>query len=732
MPTDKTTAEQRVNRIVEHLLDVPSSTWREVADAMAEGDTDVRDRALRRAEIAAADDDGRPIDSDLPPAGSPEARDARPSADPPVEQPVSEPPSEAATMLGSPTVHSSSGGGWGTGGWGDSGAQDNFDDAPEEAAGEDDTPGAQDSISGGPVSLGPGVRLGRFELRRRLDTSGRGAMGQIWVAEQISLQREVALKVIRPDRMSREMRRRFLFEAKALARVRSHAVVPAFDAGEHVDESTGVKVPYLAMEFVTGGEPITEYCRERDLPRWRRIELFISVCLGVDAVHNADIVHRDLKPGNIMVDESGHAKVIDLGVARPYTAEMEGLSEHEMLDELGGTFAYMAPEQCGSPPAKPSRQTDVYSLGAILHELLTDRPFREIPAGLSLAERFEKVRTFQATPPKDIDPSLAGNLDAIVRRATARIRTDESELDAAERGLVRYESAKALADDLRRHLADKPVSMTAKHPVYRSRLHVRRNQGTYVTAVVAVSLVALLSALAFSQWRGQQQLAAKNAQTELARSEAELRSDQARGSALVSESVIGGLIAQYEESTSQSDDARILRQIKAALGQVADEIEGQSNTNVANAARGVEAKLRTRVARVYLAQGGDEQLREALIQLQRAVGQQTEADSPPEEQYETRRRLAEVRLLLGSPGDAINDLRVCEKLQEDPVLSEMLDRETQAVVLLDLGSALIEVGRGGEAVPRLTAAIAMFEALETTLPEDLDAIRSMIAEAQAG
>ena len=282
--------------------------------------------------------------------------------------------------------------------------------------------------------------VGGFRLLRVI---GEGGMGVVYEAEQDHPRRIVALKVIRPGFASPEFLRRFARESDVLARLHHPGIAQIYEAG--AAKTNFGSQPYFAMEFIHG-MPLGEYARSQHLDTRQRLELIAKVCDGVDHAHHRGVIHRDLKPGNILVDETGQPKVLDFGVARVTEGDAPATKQTD-LGQMIGTLAYMSPEQVAADPLKVDQHSDVYALGVILYELLADRP----PYQLS-QQLHEAVLTIQQedpTPLRSISRAYRGDVETIVAKAL--------EKDKARR----YGSAAALAGDIRRYLADQPISAQA-------------------------------------------------------------------------------------------------------------------------------------------------------------------------------------------------------------------------------------------------------------------------------
>ena len=341
------------------------------------------------------------------------------------------------------------------------------------------------------------ARIGPYDVIQLL---GEGGMGIVYEAEETQpVRRRVALKVVRAGIDSRDILARFDAERRALAVMTHPGIARVLQAG-----STDDGQPYFAMELVRG-LPITGYCDQRRLSIRDRLTLFIDVCKAVQHAHQKGVIHRDLKPSNILVaDEDGRPqpKIIDFGIAKAVGPQPADAAFRTQGGIALGTVAYMSPEQADASAPDVDTRADIYSLGVVLYELLTGTlPADPTADGMySFLARLVAGETNPPTPstrlstreqqraeiarrrrtePSRLKRDVRGDLDWIVMKAMHPDRTQ------------RYETATALAADLRRHLADEPV--TARPPTTHDRLtkFVRRHRvGVVAGAVVATSLVA--------------------------------------------------------------------------------------------------------------------------------------------------------------------------------------------------------------------------------------------------
>ncbi|MEM1422369.1 MAG: serine/threonine-protein kinase [Planctomycetota bacterium] len=313
--------------------------------------------------------------------------------------------------------------------------------------------------------------IGRYRV---IDAIGSGTMGVVYVAEQQTPKRRIALKVIRPDVVTDALRDRFEQETRVLARLKHPAIAQIYDAGSaRVD---GRDCPYFAMELVTGDALDTH---AEHLPLRARLEMLRAVCAGVEHAHQRGVVHRDLKPANILVDDQGRPRVLDFGVARALDSEAASRAE------LVGTLPYMSPEQLRADPDTDTR-ADVYALGVILCELVAGTR----PHDLSGVAQDDAASHLERTPPaplRELDPSAPRDLEAIASRALARDPDD------------RYQSAAALSDDLGRYLRKEPVDARTRTPAYVATRFTQRNTGVVTLGVVG--LLAIAGGVAGVSWQ---------------------------------------------------------------------------------------------------------------------------------------------------------------------------------------------------------------------------------------
>jgi len=331
-------------------------------------------------------------------------------------------------------------------------------------------------------------RIGRYTVRRKL---GEGGMGVVYLAEQDEPRRLVAVKVVRPEAMSGQLRRRFQQEARVLGLLRHPGIAQIYEAGTAL--SDGRELAYFAMEYVEG-TPLTAYADNRRLSHRARLELLAAICDAIHHAHQKGVVHRDLKPENILVDSTGQSKVLDFGVANATNADIETLSMHTQAAQLVGTLPYMSPEQALGDPDAVDTRCDVYALGVIAYELLA----RKLPLDLRRSSIIEATRIIREEEPKrlgQVNREFRGDIETIVAKALEK---------ACDR---RYASAAEFGADIRRYLHDDPIVARPPSAIYQLRKLARRHRG--VAAGICIAALALICGSAVAVW---QALEARSAQ----------------------------------------------------------------------------------------------------------------------------------------------------------------------------------------------------------------------------
>jgi eukaryotic-like serine/threonine-protein kinase len=317
-----------------------------------------------------------------------------------------------------------------------------------------------------------GERVGAYVIVREL---GRGGMGSVYLAARADGQfkKQVAIKILKRGTGTDEVLRRFRIERQILANLEHPNITRLLDAG-----TTRDGLPYLVMEFVDG-TPITRFVQNENADVCRRLKLFLKVCSAVTFAHRNQIIHRDIKPINVLVTPGGEPKLLDFGIAKLLSVQSDDAMTTDAERRL--TPLYAAPEQSAGQPATVA--AEVYSLGALLYELLTNKP---PPAPLSGEDGVETLGPCEFVTDAKAKREVRGRLDQIVARAMQRDSTQ------------RYSSVADLSQDVERYLAGGAV-LAENSLLFRfaGRRHPRSifRPRWYIAGLVTIGLILFAAAL---------------------------------------------------------------------------------------------------------------------------------------------------------------------------------------------------------------------------------------------
>jgi serine/threonine protein kinase len=324
----------------------------------------------------------------------------------------------------------------------------------------------------------PGTKVRYFGDYELLEEIARGGMGVVYKARQLSLQRVVALKMILAGQLAGESEvQRFLREAQTAANLQHPNIVAIHEVGQHEGQY------YFSMDYVEG-RSLAELVRDHPLPPAQAVRYVQIVAGAIQFAHRQGTLHRDLKPANILIDKADVPRVTDFGLARPLDKDT-GLTAS---GAVVGTPSYMPPEQASAASGQLGPASDVYSLGAVLYELVTGRPpFR----AATQLDTLLQVLEAEPAAPRLLNPGLSRDLETVILKCLAK-----------EPG-KRYASAQDLAEDLQAVREGRPVK--ARRPSLPERLGswVKQQGRTFKISIAAagVAILVLLAVLLILDWR---------------------------------------------------------------------------------------------------------------------------------------------------------------------------------------------------------------------------------------
>src|SRR5262245_17055769 len=345
------------------------------------------------------------------------------------------------------------------------------------------------------VDTEPTVRTGKDTITPRSVAGyeifaelGRGGMGVVYKAKQVSLNRLVALKMIlAAEHAGEEGVSRFRTEAEAVARLQHPYIVQIYEVGEQQGR------PYFSLEFVDGGS-LADKLEQGPVPARAAAELTAKLAEAAHAAHERGIMHRDLKPANILLMKDGTPKITDFGLAK----KLDSATGHTQTGDIMGTPDYMSPEQASGRSKDIGPASDVYALGAILYDMLTGRPPFQ---AASILETLEQVRSHDPVPPTRLRTKLPRDLETICLKCLHK------------QPHRRYATAKALADDLHRFLNGEPIE--ARPTASWERLFKWAKRRPALATLAAAALLAAVGTMVGGVWY-HRQIAAERDRTQQA------------------------------------------------------------------------------------------------------------------------------------------------------------------------------------------------------------------------
>jgi len=560
---------------------------------------------------------------------------------------------------------------------------------------------------------------------RILDVIGSGGMGVVYRAERAdaAFKRHAALKVVRPGPDAPQILERFRIERETLAALDHPNIARLMDGGTTADGQ-----PFFVMELVDG-VPIDRYCDENRLSINDRLDLFRKVCAGVQYAHENLIVHRDIKPDNILVTKDGVPKLLDFGVSKILSLDTPQVED---IPAMNATWLmtpdYASPEQVSGRPSTTA--TDVYSLGVLLHVLLTGaRPYTLTGTTAAAIERqlleftliapSERARSSpesgvraaaRRTTPSKLSKRLEGDLDAIVMRALGRTLSS------------RYSSVEQLAEDVARHRAHHPVQARGRDARYAARLFVRRHRAALAAAATLVLVV--VAGVAAVLWQAS---IAAEARQRAERRFADVRQlagsfifdvydaiDDVAGTTPARQLIVEKAVKYLDSLASEaSDDLGLQRELAGAFVRVGDVQGNPTKANVGDTAGAIASYQRA-------------------ITLANAVRTAAPADIEATRTLASAyRQRGDVVALTGDKTTALSDAERSEQLYSEVAAhadASLDDRVNVGIASIKLGDLMgnpnfENLGHAGSASLQYTKALATFRTLDQNVKSPDDSVR---------
>ncbi len=567
----------------------------------------------------------------------------------------------------------------------------------------------------------------RFQILR---PHAKGGLGQVSVAEDRELHREVALKEIQPAYASdHDSRARFMMEAEVTGRLEHPGIVPVYSLGK-----TKAGSPFYVMRFVKGDslkEAIDHLhsdsnrlsADDKRMSLRRLLRRLVDVCNAIEYAHSRGVLHRDLKPGNVMLGKYGETLVVDWGLAKSGSKSSAHKSSDEatffplsgdastetQMGSVVGTLAYMSPEQAEGRINDLGPASDVYCLGATLYCILTGQaPIPKLPP----VEMIERVRKGQVTPPRELKPEIPLALQAICQKAMAC------------RQLDRYPTAAALANELELWLADEPVTALPEPLLDRAARFFRRHR-TLVVSVVAVLTTAVAALLVVNSLVRQQNKSLQIARDEANQRRAEAVEEKSRAEENLTTARTLSLVmlkTAEEKLTQRGIDGNVLLTLRKSLTEQAYEnfqkiydhnpddadvaFEFAQVARISSNLKRFERNLKTAEERIQLS-----------LRLQLQVAEEKRTLKQQDYLAETYREIGTLRKAEGKLGEADVALRtglaIAEKLLKVSPNSPLYQR-TKAVIEVEQIGYFTEKLELESALQKSVSSAATFQMLLST------------------
>lgn len=588
------------------------------------------------------------------------------------------------------------------------------------------SPAVAESIGGAtdPKTGRPVPHVSGYEILGEL---GRGGMGVVYKAKQTKLNRLVALKMVLsgghagPDALAR-----FLVEAQAVAALQHPNIVQIYEVGEHDS------LPHFSLEFVDGG-PLDRALAGKPQKPLDAARLVETLSRAMHFAHGHGILHRDLKPANVLLTTDGVPKITDFGLAK----KLEGDSSQTKDGSIMGTPSYMAPEQARGELKQLGPSADIYSLGAMLYEMLVGRP----PfLGSSPFDTIMQVIKEEPVPPSRLIPKLPPDVETICLKCLQK--------EPAKR----YASAELLAEDCRRFIAGEPILSRPISPAERAWRWCRRNPriagllATVAGLLVLVAVTSTVSALTIAQERNLKEIQRKDAvdARELAESAKKVADENAKIASEQAGLALTTMQVLIDKVQTQLDEAPRTQQIKRDLLETAMEglkavaKEAERSTSIEATMLGAHMQMGGMFRQLGDTDDAMKEFEKSLDIARRRAANNPDNDASQANLAAVLNQVGDMRQELERDVDAAlacyrEALDICETLFAKPPSAvgtqsptKLLDRLAEANKNVAL--TLLKQGNPGESLPLLEKVVSLREQLVAMAP-DVQAFQQTLAQA---